>query len=114
MSKSAAMWSIPNDVVAQYGADTMRMYIMFIGDFERPLLERQCGERAASGSSTVYGICMRAMWPRAETYSAKNESAIHKAIKKVSDDIEAMKFNTAIAALMALVNDFLCQRRQQG
>lgn len=47
-------------------------------------------------------------------YSQENEAAIHKAIKKVSDDIEAMKFNTAIAALMALVQRFLCQRRYQG
>lgn len=106
MSKSRGNVVNPNDVVAQYGADTMRMYIMFIGDFEKV---------AAWSDNAVKG-CKRFLdrvWnlhegdvAEGETYSAKNESAIHKAIKKVSDDIEAMKFNTAIAALMALVNDF--------
>ena len=106
MSKSRGNVVNPNDVVAQYGADTMRMYIMFIGDFEK----------AAAWSDNAVKGCKRFLdrvWnlhegdvAEGETYSAKNESAIHKAIKKVSDDIEAMKFNTAIAALMALVNDF--------
>ena len=106
MSKSRGNVVNPNDVVAQYGADTMRMYIMFIGDFEK----------AAAWSDNAVKGCKRFLdrvWnlhegdvAEGETYSAKNESAIHKAIKKVSDDIEAMKFNTAIATLMALVNDF--------
>ena len=106
MSKSRGNVVNPNDVVAQYGADTMRMYIMFIGDFEK----------AAAWSDNAVKGCKRFLdrvWnlhegdvAEGETYSTKNESAIHKAIKKVSDDIEAMKFNTAIAALMALVNDF--------
>ena len=106
MSKSRGNVVNPNDVVAQYGADTMRMYIMFIGDFEK----------AAAWSDNAVKGCKRFLdrvWnlhegdvAEGETYSAKNESAIHKAIKKVSDDIKAMKFNTAIAALMALVNDF--------
>ena len=106
MSKSRGNVVNPNDVVAQYGADTMRMDIMFIGDFEK----------AAAWSDNAVKGCKRFLdrvWnlhegdvAEGETYSAKNESAIHKAIKKVSDDIEAMKFNTAIAALMALVNDF--------
>ena len=106
MSKSRGNVVNPNDVVAQYGADTMRMYIMFIGDFEK----------AAAWSDNAVKGCKRFLdrvWnlhegdvAEGETYSAKNESAIHKAIKKVSDDIEAMKFNPAIAALMALVNDF--------
>ena len=106
MSKSRGNVINPNDVVAQYGADTMRMYIMFIGDFEK----------AAAWSDNAVKGCKRFLdrvWNLHEgeiaegtEYSAANESAIHKAIKKVSDDIENMKFNTAIAALMALVNDF--------
>ena len=105
MSKSRGNVVNPNDVVAQYGADTMRMYIMFIGDFEK----------AAAWSDNAVKGCKRFLdrvWNLAEQcadsmeYSSANESAIHKAIKKVSADIEAMKFNTAIAALMALVNDF--------
>ena len=105
MSKSRGNVINPNDVVAQYGADTMRLYIMFIGDFEK----------AAAWSDNAVKGCKRFLdrvWNLAEQcadsmeYSSANESAIHKAIKKVSADIEAMKFNTAIAALMALVNDF--------
>lgn len=105
MSKSRGNVVNPNDVIDQYGADTMRTYIMFIGDFEK----------AAAWSENGVKGCRRFLdrvWNLTEQvkdgleYSAENESAIHKAIKKVSDDIEAMKFNTAIAALMALVNDF--------
>ncbi len=106
MSKSRGNVINPNDVVAQYGADTMRMYIMFIGDFEK----------AAAWSDNAVKGCKRFLdrvWNLHEgeiaegaAYSAANEGAIHKTIKKVSDDIENMKFNTAIAALMALVNTF--------
>ncbi len=105
MSKSRGNVVNPNDVVAAYGVDTMRMYIMFIGDFEK----------AAAWSDNAVKGCRRFLdrvWNLAEQltgsmdYTPDNESAIHKAIKKVSDDIEAMKFNTAIAALMSLVNDF--------
>ncbi len=105
MSKSRGNVINPNDVVAQYGADTMRLYIMFIGDFEK----------AAAWSDNAVKGCKRFLdrvWNLSEQltdgmdYTAVNEGAIHRAIKKVSDDIEAMKFNTAIAALMALVNDF--------
>ena len=105
MSKSRGNVVNPNDVVATYGVDTMRMYIMFIGDFEK----------AAAWSDNAVKGCRRFLdrvWNLAEQltgsmdYTPDNESAIHKAIKKVSDDIDAMKFNTAIAALMALVNDF--------
>ena len=106
MSKSRGNVVNPNDVVDQYGADTMRTYIMFIGDFEK----------AAAWSDNAVKGCKRFLdrvWNLAEqvsttarSYSKANEAAVHKAIKKVSEDIEAMKFNTAIAALMALVNDF--------
>ena len=105
MSKSRGNVVNPNDVVAAYGVDTMRMYIMFIGDFEK----------AAAWSDNAVKGCRRFLdrvWNLSEQltgsmdYTPDNESAIHKAIKKVSDDIDAMKFNTAIATLMALVNDF--------
>ena len=105
MSKSRGNVVNPNDVVAQYGADTMRMYIMFIGDFEKV---------AAWSDNAVKG-CKRFLdriWnlaeqvTPAEAYGKENEALLHKTIKKVSDDIENMKFNTAIAALMTLTNQF--------
>ncbi|SMC46579.1 leucine--tRNA ligase [Papillibacter cinnamivorans] len=105
MSKSRGNVVNPNDIVEQYGADTMRLYIMFIGDFEK----------AAPWSSAAVKGCKRFLdrvWNLGETaapgeeYTPASERAIHRTIKKVGEDIEAMKFNTAIAALMSLVNDF--------
>ena len=105
MSKSRGNVINPNDVVAQYGADTMRLYIMFIGDFEK----------AAAWSDNAVKGCKRFLdriWnlaeqvTPAEAYGKENEALLHKTIKKVSDDIENMKFNTAIAALMTLTNQF--------
>ncbi|MCC8121606.1 MAG: leucine--tRNA ligase, partial [Oscillospiraceae bacterium] len=113
MSKSRGNVINPNEVIAQYGADTMRTYIMFIGDFEK----------AAAWSDNGVKGCKRFLdrvWNLAdqvkpgEECSQANESAVHKAIKKVSGDIEAMKFNTAIAALMALVNDFYANGCSRG
>ena len=113
MSKSRGNVVNPNDIVEQYGADTMRTYIMFIGDFAK----------AAAWSPEAVAGCKRFLdrvWNLHEkcsddlAYSKENESAIHKAIKKVSDDIEAMKFNTAIAAMMALVNDFNANGATRG
>ncbi len=104
MSKSRGNVVNPNDIVAEYGADTLRLYIMFIGDFEQ----------AAAWSSNAVKGCKRFLdkiWNLAEScdhsleYTPKNEAAIHKCIKKVADDIEGMKFNTAIAAMMTLVNE---------
>ena len=105
MSKSRGNVVNPNDVVDQYGADTMRTYIMFIGDFEK----------AAAWSDNAVKGCKRFLdriWnladqvTDADAYGKDNEAAVHKTIKKVSDDIENMKFNTAIAALMSLTNQF--------
>ena len=113
MSKSRGNVINPNDVVAQYGADTMRLYIMFIGDFEK----------AAAWSDNAVKGCKRFLdrvWNLMDActdsldYTPVNELAIHKAIKKVSSDIEAMKFNTAIAALMSLVNDFYANGCSKG
>ena len=114
MSKSRGNVVNPNDIIEQYGADTMRTYIMFIGDFEK----------AAAWSDNGVKGCKRFLdrvWNLAtdkehtgDEYSKANEAAVHKAIKKVSEDIEAMKFNTAIAALMSLVNDFYQNGASRG
>ena len=104
MSKSRGNVVNPDDIVRDYGADTMRLYEMFIGDFEK----------AAPWSSTSIKGCKRFLdrvWALAETveegseYSNKLEASFHKTIKKVSEDIETLKMNTAIASLMALLND---------
>jgi len=113
MSKSRGNVVNPNEIVEEFGADTLRLYIMFIGDFEK----------AAPWSSTAVKGCKRFLdrvWNLAESpligddYSAANESAIHRAIKKVGEDIESMKFNTAIAALMSLVNHFYDSKPSRG
>ncbi|MGE4483999.1 MAG: leucine--tRNA ligase [Oscillospiraceae bacterium] len=114
MSKSRGNVINPNDIVNEYGADTLRLYIMFIGDFEK----------AAPWSSTAVKGCKRFLdrvWNLAEkrlagdgAYSAANEAAVHRAIKKVGDDIENMKFNTGIATLMALVNEFYEKAPSRG
>ena len=115
MSKSRGNVVNPNDVVEQYGADTMRTYIMFIGDFEKAAaVAAPTPSRAASASSTGCGTWRRSCIRRAWRTPRPTSRRVHKAIKKVSDDIEAMKFNTAIAALMALVNDFYAERLHQG
>ena len=104
MSKSRGNVVNPDDVVNEYGADTMRLYEMFIGDFEK----------AAPWKDTSLRGCKRFLdrvWNlqdivcEGDAYSPKLESSIHKTIKKVSEDIENLKFNTAIAAMMALLND---------
>ena len=104
MSKSRGNVVNPDDVINEYGADTMRLYEMFIGDFEKS---------APWSSSSIKG-CRRfidRVWELqeclvdGEEYSKELETAMHKTVKKVSEDIEAMKFNTAIAAMMALLND---------
>ncbi len=113
MSKSRGNVINPNDIIDQYGADTMRLYIMYIGDFEK----------VASWDSQAVRGCKRFLdrvWNLAENaadsdeITAKNEAAIHKTIKKVGEDIENMKFNTAIAAMMALINDFSSNGTTRG
>ena len=104
MSKSLGNVVNPDDVIRAYGADTMRLYIMFIGDFEK----------VATWSNEAVKGCKRFLdrvWNMAEgvnddavEYSKANMSAMHKTIKKVSEDIENLKPNTAIAALMTLMN----------
>ena len=106
MSKSLGNVVNPDSVVKEYGADTLRLYIMFLGDFEK----------AAPWNPSAVKGCKRFLdriWALAEKriegdegYSAANEKELHRCIKKVSEDIENMKFNTAIAAMMTLVNQF--------
>jgi leucyl-tRNA synthetase len=105
MSKSLGNVVNPDDVIKAYGADTMRLYIMFIGDFEKTAA---WSDDAVKGSKRFLDRCWNLMDNADDdmTVSAKNESIIHKTIKKVTNDIEELKLNTAIAALMAMVNEF--------
>ena len=105
MSKSLGNVVNPDDVVKAYGADTMRVYIMFIGDFEKTAT---WSDEAVKGSKRFLDRCWNLMDQAQDDFSvsAKNESLIHKTIKKVGDDIENLKLNTAIAALMTMVNEF--------
>lgn len=104
MSKSRGNVVNPDDIVKDYGADTMRLYEMFLGDFEK----------AAPWSSTSIKGCRRFLeriWALQdilkpeECYSKELESSFHKCVKKVSEDVENLKFNTAIAAMMSLLNE---------
>ena len=102
MSKSLGNVVDPNDVVDSYGADVLRTYVLFMGDYE---------QAAPWSDSSVKG-CKRFIERFAaltdmvsDTVSPELEAALHRTIKKVTDDIEAMKFNTAIAAMMALLNE---------
>ena len=105
MSKSRGNVVNPDEVVADYGADTMRLYEMFIGDFAS----------TAPWSTTGVKGCRRfveRVWKlqdmvtEEEGFSEDLMGSMHRTIKKVSQDFEAMKFNTGIAALMALLNEF--------
>ena len=104
MSKSRGNVVDPNDVVDVYGADVLRLYVLFMGDYEK----------AAPWSESSVKGCKRfadRVWALQDKvvdsneYSDKLKSSMHKTIKKVSEDIEAMKFNTAIAAMMSLLNE---------
>lgn len=103
MSKSRGNVIDPNEVVDVYGADVLRTYVLFMGDYEQ----------AAPWSESSMKGCKRfidRLWKlqditvEGDNYSDDLMSAMHKTIKKVSEDIEGMKFNTAIAAVMALLN----------
>ncbi len=103
MSKSRGNVVDPNNVVDEYGADTLRLYVLFMGDYEQ----------AAPWSESSMKGCKRFLdrvWKLQEKvvdgdgYSDKLRSSMHKTIKKVSEDIENLRFNTAIAAMMGLIN----------
>ena len=114
MSKSRGNVVNPNDVIEAYGADTMRLYIMFIGDFEKTAVWSDDSVRGCKRFLDRVWNLATEQEHTGEEYSKANEAAVHKAIKKVSEDIEAMKFNTAIAALMSLVNDFYAHGASRG
>ena len=103
MSKSKGNVVDPNDVIDEYGADVLRTYILFMGDY---------GAAAPWSESSVKG-CQRFLQrvddlfvlARGNGSTPELESSFHKTVKKVTEDIEAMKFNTAIAALMGLINE---------
>ena len=113
MSKSRGNVVNPNDIVAQYGADTMRLHIMFIGDFEKAV---SWSNEAVKGSKRFLDRCfnLQDMATDDENISAKNESIVHKNIKKVTQDIDELKMNTAIAAMMTMVNEFYANGCSKG
>ena len=104
MSKSRGNVVNPDDIVKEYGADTMRLYEMFIGDFEKA---------APWSSASIRGSrrFLDRVWAMqdgilsGDGVRTQMETAVHKTIRKVGEDIENLKYNTAIAAMMALVND---------
>lgn len=103
MSKSSGNVINPDDIVRDFGADTLRLYEMFIGDFEKEAPWSQTGIKGCRRFvERVVGLCDLA---KGGGVTPKLENAFHKTIKKVTLDIEGMKFNTAIAAMMSLVND---------
>ncbi len=105
MSKSRGNVVNPDEVVDKFGADTFRTYEMFIGAFDQATPWSENGVRGCHKFiERVWKL--QDMLTDGDSYSKELENNMHKTIKKVSDDIEKMKFNTAVAALMSLVNDF--------
>ncbi len=104
MSKSRGNVVNPDEVIEQYGADTMRLYEMFIGDFEKSAPWSTSSIKGCKRFvDRVWGL--QDMVNDVDGYSPALVKQIHRTIKKVTEDIEGMKFNTAIAAMMALLND---------
>ena len=104
MSKSRGNVVNPDEIVDEYGADTLRLYEMFIGDFEKAAPWSQSSIRGCRRFIERY-YNLQTILNDTDGIRPELESSFHKAIKKVSDDIENIKFNTAIATLMALIND---------
>jgi len=110
MSKSRGNVVNPDDIVNEYGADTMRLYEMFIGDFEKS---------APWSSESIKGckrfldrtFALRRYLVDGDELTPELEGMIHKTIKKVTEDIESLKYNTAIAQLMTLINEVAHQKR---
>ncbi len=108
MSKSRGNVVNPDDVIDQYGADTLRAYEMFIGDFEKAAPWNEDGVKGCKRFlDRVYKLAE--MVNDKSGYSGALEINMHQTIKKVTEDIDSMKFNTAIAALMKLSNNFYAQ-----
>ncbi len=108
MSKSRGNVVNPDDIIRDYGADTMRLYEMFIGDFEKTA---PWSPKSIKGCKRflerVWGL-MDIMTPE-EEYSPELASAFHKLVRKVGEDVENLKFNTAIAAMMTVLNQ-ICDK----
>ena len=104
MSKSRGNVVNPTDVIAEYGADTMRLYIMFVGDFEQAAI---WSTEAVKGSKRFLDRVWKLAEEASESYDVTpaNEPILHKTIKKVTDDVDTLKMNTAIAAMMTAVNE---------
>ena len=113
MSKSRGNVVNPNDIVKQYGADTMRLYIMFVGDFEKAAI---WSTEAVKGSKRfldrVWNLAEAATDSYEETEA--NQPILHKTIKKVTADIDDLKMNTAIASLMTMVNEMASNGCSRG
>ncbi len=104
MSKSRGNVVNPDDIVNTYGADTLRLYEMFIGDFEKAAPWSENGVKGCRRFlDRVYNMAQNVV--DGDEYSAELEASFHKTIKKVTEDIEALKFNTAIVVMMALLNE---------
>ena len=105
MSKSLGNVVNPDDMVASYGADALRTYEMFIGDYEK---EVAWSEQGLNGCKRFIDRVVRVGGKVTDKvgYSKNLESLIHKTIKKVTEDIDSMKFNTAVSSLMILLNKF--------
>ena len=113
MSKSRGNVVNPNDIVAQYGADTMRLYIMFVGDFEQAAI---WSTEAVKGSKRFLDRVWNLAEAAGDSYDVTpaNEAILHKTIKKVTDDVDSLKMNTAIAAMMTAVNELTANGVTRG
>ena len=110
MSKSKGNVVNPDEIIEEMGSDTFRIYEMFMGPFDQTApwsMEsiRGCGKFL----DRVWNL--QDMLVEGETYSAKFEKMMHKAIKKVTNDIEEMKFNTAVSTFMSMVNEFYKEKQ---
>ncbi len=106
MSKSRGNVVNPDDIVAEFGADTLRTYEMFIGAFELSAAWSKEGVKGCRRFLERVWKLQDMVDEKEEGYSKELETKMHQTIKKVSQDFESLKFNTAIAAMMSLVNEF--------
>ncbi len=104
MSKSKGNVVNPDDVVREFGADTLRLYEMFVGDFEKAAPWQETGIKGCKRFLDRVWAFQEKVVP-GDDYSDELRASMHKTIKKVSEDIETLKFNTAIAAMMGLLNE---------
>ncbi|MBP1561702.1 MAG: leucine--tRNA ligase [Oscillospiraceae bacterium] len=104
MSKSRGNTIDPNDVVDNYGADVLRVYVLFMGDYEQAAPWNDSSMKGCKRFlDRIWGL--QDILVDGDEYRSELMSSMHKTIKKVSEDIEAMKFNTAVAAMMSLLNE---------